>query len=132
MNANLYVKILRTGLLTFIESNFEDNSNCRFQQDNDPKHTSSLARQFLNDNSIEWWKTPAESPDLNPIERVWSHLEQYLTHTYKPRNIADLINGKTVLEHYTINQCTKYINHIHKVVPVIIAKEGEPVVDDEL
>ena len=29
-------------------------------------------------------------------------------------------------------QCRKYINHIHRVVPVIIEKQGEAVVDDEL
>ena len=57
MNAALYVRILRNGLLPFIEEKFDDNRECRFQQDNDPKHTGRLVRQFLDDSNIHWWKT---------------------------------------------------------------------------
>ena len=42
----------------------------KFQMDNDPKHTSHYIRDFLKSNKIYWWKTPAESPDLNPTEKV--------------------------------------------------------------
>ena len=37
----------------------------------DPKHTSRVAQQFYMDSDINWWKTPAESPDMNPIENLW-------------------------------------------------------------
>ena len=32
----------------------------------------------------------------------------------------------------TVEQCTRYINHLHRVIPVITAKNREPVFDDEL
>ena len=35
----------------------------RFQQDNDPKHTSRRATTFMEENDINWWKTPPELPD---------------------------------------------------------------------
>jgi len=132
MNAEIYCKILEVGLLPFVQTVFR-NTPFRFQQDNDPKHTSRRAKEFLEDNNIPWWKTPAESPDLNPIERVWSHLKQYLTHTYRPKNKTELIEG---IKHFwstklTASLCTRYINHIHNVIPLIIAKGGEAVVDDE-
>lgn len=98
------------------------------------KHTSRRAKQFFDDNNINWWQTPAESPDLNPIKQVWSHLKQYLTHIIKPKNKQELIDG---IKHFwntklTAAQCTRYINHLHRVIPVVIAKQGEAVVDYEL
>ena len=61
----------------------------RFQQDNDPKHTTKYAKQYYIDNDINWWKTPAESSELNLIENVWGtcSLKYYLRHEYKPTNL---------------------------------------------
>ena len=47
----------------------------RFMQDNDPKHTPSTARTFFEYNGINWWRTPPESPDANPIENLWHELK---------------------------------------------------------
>lgn len=132
MDAQLYTRILSTALIPFM--NKHPTVSFRFQQDNDPKHTSRVARDFFTTHGVNWWKTPAESPDLNPIERVWHHLKLYLTYHVKPRNKSELVEGikefwKTKL---TISQCRRYINHLHKVLPVIIAKDGHAVVDDEI
>ena len=132
MDAKLYIRILSTGLIPFMQK--YPTVSFRFQQDNDPKHTSRVAQDFFTGNGINWWRTPAESPDLNPIERVWSHLKLYLTYEAKPQNKQELVDGikefwRTKL---TLAQCRRYINHIHKVIPIIIAKEGHAVVDDEI
>ena len=123
---------MTAGLLPFVRRKFP-NGQLRFQQDIDPKHTSCVAKAFLENQGIDWWHTPAEYPDLNPIERVWSHLKQFLTYTVKPRNKQELIEGIKLFwrTKLTVAQCTRYINHIHRVLPVIIEKNGEAV-DDEL
>lgn len=73
MNASLYLDILKVGLLPFLRRVYPDGH--RFMQDNDPKHTSVAAREFFAENSINWWKTPPESPDANPIENLWHELK---------------------------------------------------------
>ncbi len=60
------------------------------QADNDLKHTSIHAREWLIKNSINWWRTPAESPDLNPIENLWHELKEYIKREVKP---TKLVNG---------------------------------------
>lgn len=70
MDAQFFVtEIMTNRLLPLVRETFSD--GYRFQQDNDPKHTSRLARSFFEENNINWWIMPAESPDLNPIELLW-------------------------------------------------------------
>ena len=77
---------------------------------------------------MNWWPTPPESPDLNPIENVWGSLKQYLRTSYKPRNLQELKDG---IEQFWITLtpevCQRYIDHIpKKVIPKIVSVNGEP------
>ena len=82
MNAPLVILILRSSLLPLIKEIFPD-GHCSVQ-DNDPKHCSKLARKFYEDEKINWWPTPPESPDLNPIENLWHELKEYIRREVKP------------------------------------------------
>ena len=78
MNAERYVDILGRCLVPFCQQVYPDGH--RFMQDNDPKHTSRRAQKFFEDNSINWWRTPPESPDANPIENLWHELKVCTLH----------------------------------------------------
>ena len=63
-------------LVPFIR-NVYPHSHC-FMQDNDPKHTSRQAQGFFAVKGINWWPTPPEAPDANPIENLWHELKVHI------------------------------------------------------
>ena len=65
MNATRLGQIMEAGLLPFVIGKF---SNGHY--DNDPKHASNYIEHFFEANNVEWWPSPPESLDLNPIENV--------------------------------------------------------------
>lgn len=91
MNAPLFVQILERTLLPFLQERLPDGH--RFMQDNDPKHTSRCAQEFFDVHEVNWWKTPPESPDLNPVENLWHELKEFLRREVKPKNKQELIDA---------------------------------------
>ena len=125
MNAIRLRRIFEGGLVPFINELFP--TGHRLYQDNDPKHRSEYISDFFEEIGINWWPTPPESPDLNPIENMWGSLKQYLRTTYKPGNLEELKRGiQQFWMTLTPQVCRRYIEHIHKVIPKIIEVNGEP------
>ena len=124
MDAELYCNILQTTLVPFIHETLPGH---RFMQDNDPKHTSRRARAFLEETGINWWRTPPESPDLNPIENLWHELKFYLETKVKAQTKQELVArikkfwGRKV----TVGKCTWYIAHVlNEVIPAVVEAGG--------
>ena len=123
MNATRLGIILEAGLLPFITEKFSC-GHCLFH-DNDPKHSSQYIEEFFKCNNVNWYSTPPEFPDLNPIENIWGSIKQYLRVHYKPKNLQELKDG---IQHFwltlTPEVCQRYIRHLEKVMPKIVEVQG--------
>lgn len=124
MNATLYGDILQQTLIPFIEEIYPNGH--KFMQDNDPKHTSNYIANFFEEHNINWWKTPPESPDFNPIENMWHELKEYLRREVKPTSKDALIAGiEEFWSTVDVTKCRKYIRHLRKVIPRAIQLQGD-------
>ncbi|KAG2462119.1 TCB1 transposase, partial [Polypterus senegalus] len=59
-----------------------------FQQDDDPKNTAKISKEWLQDNSVNVLEWPSQSPDLIPIEHLWRDLKMAV-HRRFPSNLME-------------------------------------------
>jgi transposase len=91
MDATLYVEILNDDFLGTLSDLAINKTSIYFQQDNDPKHTSNLAKEWFQKKKVDKLDWPANSPDMSIIEHVWDYLDRRVrTRTSLPRNRTEL------------------------------------------
>jgi hypothetical protein len=87
MDGPYYVQILQDHLIRNARRQFSQ--SWRLQQDNDPKHRSGVAKQFLHNEVPEMIDWPSNSPDVNPVENLWSIIKRRVEKR-KPSNLDEL------------------------------------------
>jgi len=113
MTKEFYLDILKNELSRSAHNfgfvNPENSSKLKYKlyQDNDPKHKSLLCRTWLLYNCSKVIDTPAQSPDLNPIENLWALLKKKVAKR-SPKTKLELIKcineeWLKIPEYYDIN-----------------------------
>lgn len=126
MRAQYYTEILQEGLLGTLRDKRIDVRGALFQQDNDPKHTSRLAKQWLTDNSLSPIPWPSNSPDMNIIEHVWHYLDRRVRQRPNQPHNLDALWEALQEEWYRIDQ--EFLDHLYNSIPrrvdALVAAKG--------
>ena len=75
MDRFLYLNILKKNLKQSADK-LHLKTNWTFQQDNDPKHTAHIVKDWLAKHIQNQLNHPPQSPDLNPIENLWDDIDR--------------------------------------------------------
>lgn len=132
MDKTLYKEILQDDLENTLEFTREKLGFRRdqmiFQQDNDPKHTSNLVKEYLDDQDYQTMRWPAQSPDLNPIENMWALLKRRLNeYETAPKGMNDLHERVTDIwyKNILVSECQKVIDSMPKRIEACIKAKGK-------
>ena len=84
----IYSEILE-GTLKSAVAKLRDSKDLIFQQDNAPCHRANIVKDWFKNNEIKQLRWPANSPDLNCIENLWSWLNRQIANE-EPHSIDQL------------------------------------------
>ncbi len=121
-----YKYILEHFMLSSADQLFKD-ADFIFQQDLAPAHTAKSTKSWLNDHGVGVLDWPANSPDLNPIENLWSIVKRKMRNNKQPTNADEL--KATVKETWASippQQCHKLITSMPHRIEAANKAKGAP------
>lgn len=129
-NAEDYVRVLQDVYLPILRQKFETRPFI-LQQDNAPTHAARAVKEFVSgipELERAWVYQPAYSPDLNPIEHVWSRLKRMLSEKNLPN--SESLAAATQQAWTTINADKEFLRGLTASMPdrlqAVIDASGGP------
>jgi transposase len=125
LTGKLLSKIYRDALLPSAYELIEDGEMWWLLQDNAPTHKNFFPQKFLHDNGITCIDFPPYSPDLNPIEHIWSRMKDRVQNRH-PKDLEELKRAIS-WEWLDINEeeCKHLADSMEKRCQAVIENNGE-------
>ena len=124
LKSDQYLRILQREMVPSMKDLFGHNKAI-FQQDNDPKHTAKVTKVWLSKQSfcvLEW---PPQSPDLNPIEKLWEIFNQHQDKSKGIKNEDELWEEcQETWKKVSMDICHKLVELIFRRVAEVIKHKG--------
>lgn len=131
MDGPMFVNILRECLVPTLEAcmllpEFPPYNQLYFQQDNDPKHTSNVAKSFFASQGFKLMQWPPQSPDLNPIEHLWFKIKREIYSYPEPARGIHELWDRVQREWLKIKPeyCQNLIKSMPSRIKAVIAAKG--------
>ena len=133
MNGKLYRRILTQNL--FEQAHQMLGNRWIFQQDNDPKHRARLTVELLEDRCPQVLDWPSYSPDLNPIENLWSIMKRNVEKKVnvmisEKKSITQEVFMSTIMGEWKAidrSLCFNLVNSMSKCIKLVIKNEGRTI-----
>ena len=125
MDQDIYLQILQNTMLP----NAEEDMPLRwvYMQDNDPKHTSRRVKSWFIENRVAVMDWPAQSPDLNPIENLWTDVKEAV-YIQKPNNQQELWQVvQNAWNNIPLERCQNLINPMPNRCKAVIKNRGHAI-----
>lgn len=127
LDKDLYLSILQDDLKQTVEEYGINPAKMVFQHDNDPKHTAKIIKEWLSSQQFSVMEWPAQSPDLNPIENMWSALKRRLYRDYDTPPSGMIEHWERIHETWykiTKTDCQKVIKSMPERCRAVIKAKG--------
>ena len=99
-----------------------------FQEDNDPKHSSTFCRNYLRQKesagTLKMMDWPPQSLDLNPIEQIWGELENKLDRSIVHSKESLWLELQKAWDNISAEVLRKYIDTMPERCAAVIAAKG--------
>ena len=128
MNGKKYKQILIHHMRPSARRLFGDDygDNFMFEQDNDPKHTAHIIRNYFRNQGLVVIDWSSQSPDLNPIENLWFILDRQLKQR-KPSNEAELFDIlQAKWDDFKLDTLRSLIHRMRRRCQAVIHAKGFP------